>query len=349
MNNTVFDRYYEITFTDLGRTYRRSGGSDALVSYTINTDIKEDGRVPLQVYGEVKKSLKASGDSPNNTLKLSIANLPKSATAGINSASVLRVSVSLGYKSHKAGGASSQPLTSVVFVGDVKSLETTHDGRNFITHLTAIAGITEKTGATTTKVVSAGTSVAKTIEQVAKTFSEVYLTVAGDEKTVLGGVSVIFEGNILSDETFKNDRSWEGMTTKVLDEICNEFKVSWMYEGDVIHIFKMSDRDKVTNYDQLTLAKSSVIGGLGGKFDTVGTNNKTSTQASQASANMFMEPRISLQSIINIPNEFDSSGAVYSGNYLPVVWHHLFNYRSGTTWNTKVTMLRTDKKEVESV
>ena len=348
MNNTVFDRYYEITFTDLGRTFQRSGGSDALVSYTINTDIKEDERVPLQVYGEVKKSLKASGDSPDNVLTLNIANLPKSATATINSASILRVSVALGYKNYKQGGASSQPLSSTVFVGDVKGLETTHNGIDFITHLTAVAGITEKTGATATTVVTAGTSVVKTIKDIAKTFSEVYLTVGGDKKTVLGGVSVVFEGNILSDTTFLNDRSFEGMTTKVLDEICNEFKVSWMYEGDVIHIYKMSERDKVTNYDQLTLEKSNVIGGLGGKFETVGTNNKTSTQASQASANMFLDPRISIQSIINIPSAFDSGTAVYSGNYLPVVWQHLFNYRSGSTWNSKVTMLRTDLKEVEN-
>lgn len=346
MANPVFGRYYEVTFREISTIKVDSAVKyDYINLYTIKSVEDTKDKTSLQMYGSIKRSLKSSGDSPDNVLTLSFVNLPKDIVTRLDSADVLRVSVTLGYTNLAVDPSGESAIISEVFTGDVKDFSSTHDGLNFVTSMAAVAGVTPKTGSTVNKIVTAGTPVKEVFEQIVKTFSETFLASTDTDKAIwTGGVAVAFEGTALDGITFQNDRSFEGMTSKVLEELCNEFKVYWGYEGDTVHIYTLNNRES-SLYNLLNLEKSNVIGGLGVKFESAGRNKRNATKASQVTMTTFLDPRISIRTLIVIPESFDNSGVTYSGRYVPEAWSHEFNYRSDTTWTTNVFMNRSTLTE----
>ena len=351
MANLVFDRYYKITFKTISTVDAQRGSSTGgkvtfLDEFILTSDDSKDGLSALQVYGSMKKSLKSSGDSPDSVLNLNIVNLPADVNSRLNSSPLLKVSISLGYKNSQEGDAVNTPLIAEVFSGDVKTYATTHDGLNFVTTLSAMTGVTEKSGATINAAFRAGVPYRTVIKRIVDSFTEVFVNSKDStKKRFSDGYGTVFEGDTLSDISLENDRAFEGLTAKVLNELCNELKVGWTLEDGQVHIYRLTDRTKVLNYDLLQVEPQNVIGGLGIKFETAGKNEKEDSTATEVTMNTFLDPRVGIQTIVNIPKSMDKNGLPFSGNYLPTAWLHKFKYRGGV-YETSFILNRTNKTEV---
>jgi len=350
MANIIFDRYYKITFVSVSKETPRAGtptdnSVTYLDEYTITSDDSKDGLSSLQVYGNTKKSLKSAGDSPDSALTLNIVNLPSDVNARLNAATLLKVSVSLGYKNASEGDAVTNPIIGEVFNGDVKSYTTSHDGLNFVTSIRAVTGAVEKAGATVNAVFRKGVPLRLVLKRIVDSFSEVYINAKdGTQKKITKRFSVVFEGGTLDGVSLDNDRAFEGMTAKVLEELCKEFKISWTLEGGQVLVYDLNSRDTSYNYTKLDLEPQNVIGGLGYGSENAGKNEKDTETNVEVTMNTFLDPRVGSQTLISIPKSMDKGGLSFSGNYLPTAWMHRFTYRGGT-YETSYILNRTNKKE----